>query len=107
MEQAKEIVNNKNVGSKTVTNLSSGIYNLGTGEARTFEDLVKATFAGLDLEPKIQFVDMPDDLKNTYQYFTQANMQKLKDAGYANEFYSLEEGVEDYVKNYLSKNHYY
>jgi ADP-L-glycero-D-manno-heptose 6-epimerase len=50
---------------------------------------------------------MPDDLKNTYQYFTEANMQKLKDAGYANEFYSLEEGVEDYVRNYLSKNHYY
>jgi ADP-L-glycero-D-manno-heptose 6-epimerase len=107
MEQAKEIVNNRNADSKAATNLSSGIYNLGTGEARTFEDLVKATFSGLDLEPRIQFIDMPDDLRNTYQYFTEANMQKLKDAGYANEFYSLEEGVEDYVRNYLSKNHYY
>lgn len=85
----------------------SSIYNLGTGEARTFEDLVKATFAGLDMKPHIEYINMPEDIKDKYQYFTEANMQKLRDAGYANDFYSLEEGVEDYVKNYLVKNKIY
>jgi len=106
MEQAKGIVSENNQDSDNSTLISS-IYNLGTGSARTFEDLVKATFSGLDMEPNIQFIDMPKDLRNTYQYFTEANMQKLKDAGYSNDFYSLEEGVEDYVRNYLSKNFYY
>jgi ADP-L-glycero-D-manno-heptose 6-epimerase len=80
----------------------NGIYNLGTGKARTFEDLVKATFAGLDLQPNIQFIDMPEDIREKYQYFTEANMDKLKTAGYKDEFYSLEQGVADYVKKYLS-----
>lgn len=80
---------------------NNGIYNLGTGKARTFEDLVKATFAGLDREPHIKFVDMPKDIRDKYQYFTEANMQKLRNAGYEQPFYSLEEGVADYVKNYL------
>ncbi|MCZ2223743.1 MAG: ADP-glyceromanno-heptose 6-epimerase [Chitinophagales bacterium] len=79
----------------------NGLYNLGTGNARTFDDLVKATFAGLNLSPNIQYIDMPEDIRDKYQYFTEANMQKLYDAGYHNEFYSLEKGVEDYVKNYL------
>jgi len=79
-----------------------GIYNLGTGTARAFEDLVKATFAGLDLPAQIRFVDMPEDIRDKYQYFTEANMQKLRDAGYTAAFYSLEEGVNDYVRNYLS-----
>lgn len=87
--------------------LSSGIYNLGTGKARTFEDLVKATFAGLKMEPKIEFIDMPEDIREKYQYFTEANMKKLRDAGYSEEFYSLEEGVIDYVRNYLSENKIY
>ena len=87
--------------------LSSGIYNLGTGHARTFEDLVKATFAGLDIKEKIIFIDMPEDIRDKYQYFTEANMNKLKEAGYSNEFYSLEEGVDDYVRNYLSKGKIY
>lgn len=86
---------------------TSGLYNLGTGKARTFEDLVKATFAGLDKEPKIEFIDMPEDIRDKYQYFTEANMQKLRDAGYSNEFYSLEDGVYDYVRNYLLKNKIY
>ncbi len=85
----------------------SGLYNLGTGQARTFEDLVKATFAGLDKEPNIVFIDMPEDIRDKYQYFTEANMQKLQQAGYTNKFYSLEEGVADYVRNYLSKNKMY
>ena len=87
--------------------LSSGIYNLGTGEARTFEDLVKATFAGLDREAVIEYINMPEDIKDKYQYFTEANMQKLRDAGYTNDFYSLEEGVSDYVGYYLSKGKIY
>jgi len=80
----------------------NGIYNLGTGKARTFQDLVKATFAGLNLPSNIQFTDMPEDIRDKYQYFTEANMQKLKSAGYKEAFYSLEEGVGDYVKNYLA-----
>ena len=85
----------------------SGIYNLGTGKARTFEDLVKATFAGLDKAPKIEYIDMPNDIRDKYQYFTEANMQKLRDAGYSDTFYNLEDGVIDYVKNYLRKDAIY
>jgi ADP-L-glycero-D-manno-heptose 6-epimerase len=85
----------------------SGLYNLGTGKARTFIDLVKATFAGLDLEAQIEFIDMPSDLRATYQYFTEANMVKLQRAGYSAPFYSLEEGVGDYVRNYLKGHRYY
>jgi ADP-L-glycero-D-manno-heptose 6-epimerase len=86
---------------------ASGIYNLGTGKARAFEDLVKATFAGIDTVPNIQFIDMPEDIRDKYQYFTEANMQKLFNAGYTDEFYSLEEGVQDYVRNYLSQGKFY
>jgi ADP-L-glycero-D-manno-heptose 6-epimerase len=82
--------------------VKSGLFNLGTGKARSFEDLVKATYAGLDLQPKIQFIDMPIDIRDKYQYFTEANMQKLIDAGYNKPFHSLEDGVKDYVKNYLN-----
>jgi len=85
----------------------SAIYNLGTGKARTFYDLVKSTFSALNKEPDIRFIDMPEDLRNTYQYFTEANMSKLKKAGYHHAFYTLEKGVEDYVKHYLSKKKYY
>lgn len=85
----------------------SAIYNLGTGRARTFNDLVKATFAGLDLPPVIEYIDMPVDIRDKYQYFTEARMDKLKAAGYDFPFYTLEEGVDDYVRNYLSKNEFY
>lgn len=80
----------------------NGLYNLGTGKARSFIDLVNATFAGLDTKPNISFIDMPEDIRDKYQYFTEANMQKLKDAGYSEPFYSLEDGVGDYVRNYLA-----
>ena len=86
---------------------ASGIYNVGTGKARSFEALVNATFKGLDLEPNIEYIDMPLDLRETYQYFTEADMRKLRDAGYSDEFYSLEEGVYEYVRNYLSKHTFY
>ncbi|MEN9302594.1 MAG: hypothetical protein RL264_1023 [Bacteroidota bacterium] len=79
----------------------SGIYNLGSGKARTFLDLALSTFKALGKEPNISFIDTPVDIRDKYQYFTEANMQKLKQAGYSKPFYSLEDGVEDYVKNYL------
>jgi ADP-L-glycero-D-manno-heptose 6-epimerase len=82
---------------------ASGLYNLGTGQARSFEDLVKATYAGLDMPSNIQYIDMPVDIRDKYQYFTEANMGKLRAAGYTATFFSLEEGVGDYVRNYLSK----
>jgi ADP-L-glycero-D-manno-heptose 6-epimerase len=85
---------------------ASGLYNLGTGKARSFEDLVKATFTGLDLPARIEYIDMPEDIRDKYQYFTEANMAKLRSVGYKNAFYTLEEGVGDYVRNYLAKNGY-
>jgi len=84
----------------------SGIYNLGTGKARPFIDLATATFKALNLEPNIEFIDTPIDIRDKYQYYTQANMAKLKAAGYTKEFTSLEDGVEDYVKNYLVRKRY-
>jgi ADP-L-glycero-D-manno-heptose 6-epimerase len=81
---------------------SNGIYNLGTGKARSFIDLVHATFAGIDQEPHIEFIDMPIDIRDKYQYFTEASMHKLHNAGYHQPFYSLESGVDDYVRNYLA-----
>ncbi len=87
--------------------VNSGLYNLGTGKARSFDDLVKATFAGMGKEPVIEYIDMPEDIRDKYQYFTEADMNKLQDAGYTKPFYSLEDGVGDYVKNYLLKKEYY
>ncbi len=85
---------------------ASGLYNLGTGKARTFIDLAKATFAALDKEAVIEFVDTPEDIRDKYQYFTQANMEKLRNAGYGKTFTSLEDGVDDYVRNYLAQGRY-
>jgi ADP-L-glycero-D-manno-heptose 6-epimerase len=82
---------------------ASGLYNLGTGQARSFEDLVKATYAGLDLATNIRYIDMPLDIRDKYQYFTEANMGKLRAVGYTAAFHTLEQGVDDYVRNYLSK----
>ncbi|MBI5371766.1 MAG: ADP-glyceromanno-heptose 6-epimerase [Sphingobacteriales bacterium] len=87
--------------------VASGLYNLGTGRARSFEDLAKATFAGMGVEPVIEYIDMPEDIRDKYQYFTEADMQKLKATGYTEPFTSLEEGVGDYVKNFLKDRHYY
>ncbi len=81
--------------------IKNGIYNLGSGTARTFLDLANATFKALSKEPKIEFIDTPIDIRDKYQYFTEANMQKLKNAGYKKEFTSLENGVKDYVQNFL------
>ncbi len=84
----------------------SGIYNLGSGKARTFLDLVKNTFNAMNKMEQIEFVDTPADIRDKYQYFTEANMNKLRSIGYAKPFHSLEDGVADYVKNYLAENKY-
>jgi ADP-L-glycero-D-manno-heptose 6-epimerase len=86
---------------------NSGIYNLGSGKARTFLDLVKNTFKAIDKEPKIEFMDTPADIREKYQYFTEADMSKLRSIGYDKPFHTLEEGVKDYVSNYLLPNKYY
>jgi len=86
---------------------TSGLYNLGTGKARTFKDLVTAIFKSLDKEPVIEFIDTPIDIRDKYQYFTEADMNKLRNEGYKEDFYSLEEGVETYVKNFLIEKKYY
>jgi ADP-L-glycero-D-manno-heptose 6-epimerase len=80
----------------------SGLYNVGTGKARSFWDLATNTFRALDLKPNISFVDTPADIRDTYQYFTEAKMDKLRAAGYTRPFHSLEEGVKDYVQQYLA-----
>ena len=84
-----------------VHSLKSGLYNLGTGKARSFYDLAAATFKAMGKEVNIEFIDIPEDIRDKYQYFTEANMNKLRAAGYDKEFTSLEDGVADYVKNYL------
>lgn len=81
----------------------NGLYNVGSGKARTFLDLVHATFAAMNREPKIEFFDMPEGLRDRYQYFTEAKIEKLRKAGYRQPFHSLEEGITDYVQNYLMK----
>lgn len=81
--------------------VTNGLYNLGTGKARSFWDLAANTFKSMDLEPNISFIDTPIDIRDTYQYFTEANMDKLIQAGYNKPFHSLEDGIHDYVKNYL------
>jgi len=83
----------------------NGLFNLGTGKARTFYDLAVATFQAMKIEPDIRFIDMPDSLREKYQYYTQANITKLRDVGYHDDFYTLEDGAKDYVQNYLMKDY--
>lgn len=84
----------------------SGLYNLGSGEARTFLDLADNTFRALGREPQITFIPTPEDIRDKYQYFTEANMNKLRSIGYTKPFHTLEEGVADYVTNYLVSGSY-
>ncbi|MFN9949656.1 MAG: NAD-dependent epimerase/dehydratase family protein, partial [Bacteroidota bacterium] len=86
---------------KSWTTGHNGLYNLGTGKARSFNDLVNACFDALHLPVKIDYIDMPEDIRDKYQYFTQADMHKLHEAGYQQPMFSLEAGVQDYVTNYL------
>jgi len=85
----------------------SGLYNVGTGKARTFKDLATAIFTSLGKEPVIEYIDTPEDIRDKYQYFTEADMSKLRKAGYKDEFYSLEEGINTYVSNFLLEKKYY
>jgi ADP-L-glycero-D-manno-heptose 6-epimerase len=84
----------------------SGIYNLGSGTARTFLDLAKNTFKAMDVAENITYVDTPADIRDKYQYYTEANMDKLFNIGYGISFHTLEEGVADYVTNYLTDGKY-
>jgi ADP-L-glycero-D-manno-heptose 6-epimerase len=83
----------------------NGLYNLGTGKARSFNDLAANTFISMGLKPLIAYIDTPVDIRDTYQYFTEAKMDKLISAGYQKPFYSLEEGIKDYVQQYLMKDY--
>ena len=83
------------------TQKNTGIYNVGTGKARSFLDLTTSVFNSMNIEPDISFVDTPVDLRGRYQYFTEAKMQKLRDIGYTKPFVELEEGVDKYVSEYL------
>ena len=94
---------NAHCSQPTAHSLKSGLYNLGTGKARSFYDLAANTFKAMEKDVNIEFIDIPEDIRDKYQYFTEANMTKLREAGYDKEFTSLEDGVEDYVKNYLMK----
>jgi len=86
---------------------ANGLYNAGTGNARTFKALVKAIFSTLSLPEKIDYVDTPADIRDNYQYYTEADMGKLKQAGYNTPIYSLEEGVKEYVQDYLQSGRYF
>ncbi len=82
----------------------SGLFNCGTGQARTFEDLAKAVFKSLGQEAKIDYRPTPESIRERYQYFTQADVSRLREAGYTKEFTSLEKGVEEYIQSYLNTN---
>ena len=83
----------------------SGLFNVGTGKAQSFRELAEATFHALEMEPNIVYIDMPEHLKEKYQYYTQADMDKLRSVGYKSDFCSLEDGCLDYVKEHLAKNY--
>ncbi len=85
----------------------NGIYNVGTGKANTFNSLAKAVFNALDEDINIEYIDMPSGLKDQYQYFTEANISKLQKIGYNDNFYSLDDGVKDYIQKYLNSSDRY
>lgn len=84
----------------------SGLFNIGTGKARTWNDLVTAVFNAMEIPVKIKYIEMPEDIRDKYQYFTQADLNKIKEAGYEKKITSLEDGIKDYIQNYLMKNVY-
>ncbi len=88
------------------TKQQCGLYNVGTGHAQSFLDLANATFHAMGLRPNIEFIDMPLDIRDKYQYFTEADITKLRSSGYEKPFHNLRQGVADYVKNYLIPNKY-
>lgn len=105
-EQRRDFVYIKDVLSVLLhfmqTRENSGIYNLGSGKSHTFLELANGVFDALELEPVIEFIDMPEDIRDNYQYFTQAEMSNIRKAGYKKEFWNFRESIQDYVQNYLS-----
>lgn len=85
---------------------NNGIYNLGTGEAHTWKDLAECIFKAMNLPKNIEYIDIPEDIREKYQYFTEANMNKLRSIGYTKPFTKIEAAIEDYIKNYISTNTY-
>jgi ADP-L-glycero-D-manno-heptose 6-epimerase len=82
---------------------AAGIFNIGSGKPRSFKDLAAAVFKAMEIETNIKYIDMPEAIRDRYQYFTEAKMDKLRKTGYKQSFYSLEDGIADYVQNYLMK----
>lgn len=107
-EQLRDFIYVKDVNEVCLwllrTRKNSAIYNLGSGKARTFLDLANTVFAALGKKPDVEFIDTPADIRDKYQYYTEAKMEKLRSAGYDLKFHTLEEGISDYVKNYLQSN---
>jgi ADP-L-glycero-D-manno-heptose 6-epimerase len=103
-EQMRDFVYVKDAVDVTLSFLenrsSSGLFNCGTGKARTWKDLVNAVFAAMDVPSQIEFIEMPETLKGKYQYFTQAEMSKLRATGYTRPFTNLEDAVTDYIRSY-------
>ncbi|RYD74870.1 MAG: ADP-L-glycero-D-mannoheptose-6-epimerase, partial [Sphingobacteriales bacterium] len=85
---------------------NNGIYNLGSGKAETFLSLAENAFHSMGIEPDISFIDTPEDIRDKYQYFTEAKMEKLRKIGYEKPFHSLKEGIDDYMKGYLKEHKY-
>ena len=110
-EQSRDFIYVKDIVSVLLFMMTmkpvSGLYNLGSGTARTFNDLVTATFSACNMPHNIRFVDTPEDIKDNYQYYTKAEMAKLRGAGYSTPFFSLEEAIDDYVQTYLDNKAYY
>ena len=109
-EQMRDFIYVKDAADMTLFFLDEpevgGLFNIGTGTARTWNDLVRAVFAAMGKEPDIEYIDMPEEIARHYQYFTQADITKLCNAGYEKQMTSLEDAIKDYVPNYLQKNAY-
>lgn len=106
-EQLRDFVYVKDAVEETIyfyENMDiTGLFNCGTGQARSWNDLITALFNAMHIEPNIEYIDMPEQLQGKYQYFTQADMTKVRNTGFKHKFMSIEEGVRDYVDSYLSK----
>ncbi len=108
-EQMRDFIYVKDAVDMTLfflENDSRGLYNVGTGKARTWKDLVTAIFNAMNKPVNIEYIDLPEEIADRYQYFTEAKIFKIKEAGYSNKILTLEDGVTDYVKNYLMKDLY-
>ena len=106
-EQMRDFIYVKDAVAVTLSFLedrsTAGLFNCGTGKARTWKDLVTAVFSAMDLPVRIDYIEMPEEMRSKYQYFTEANMSKLRAAGYTEPFHSLEDAITDYVGTYLKK----